>query len=186
MASMILYHASAEPVLEPNPFHGRKNADIGQGFYLSPDEEFSTLWAKEGWHINVYEFRDDGLRSERLEIDERWFDIVFQNRNFARDALLDTDVVIAPIANDTLFDLVGILTSGFVPRKTCLEILSLEPRFTQIVLKSEKAIKNLKFLESRIVTKDEAGDSKAKAKALSDEFLVKAIKALGRYADILS
>ena len=186
MASMILYHASAEPVLEPNPFHERKNADIGQGFYLSPDEEFSSLWAKEGWHINVYEFRDDGLRSERLEINERWFDIVFQNRNFARDALFDNDVVVAPIANDTLFDLVGILTSGFVPRKTCLEILSIEPRFTQIVLKSEKAIKSLKFLESHIVAKDEADDSKAKAKALSDEFLAKAIKALGHYADMLS
>ena len=183
---MILYHASAEPVLEPNPFHGRKNADIGQGFYLSPDEEFSLLWAKEGWHINVYEFRDDGLQLERLEIGERWFDIIFQNRNFARDALLDVDVVVAPIANDTLFDLVGILTSGFVPRKTCLEVLSLEPKFTQVVLKSQKAIENLKFLESRIVTKTQADSSKTKAGKLSDEFLAKAIKVLGHYADILS
>ena len=62
----------------------------------------------------------------------------------------------------------------------------MEPKFTQVVLKSEKAIKNLKFLESRIVSKAQAEENKAKARALSDEFLAKAIEALGHYADILS
>ena len=186
MASTTLYHASKTPILEPSPFHGRKNADMGQGFYLSPDEEFSLLWAKEGWYINVHEFRDDDLKVETLKIDERWFDTVFQNRNFAQDAYSDADVVIAPIANDTLFDLVGILTSGFVPKPVCLKVLSLEPKFTQIVLKNQKSIANLRFLDSRIVTKEKAKQSQIKADKLSEEFLSKAMKALGHYGDILS
>lgn len=183
---MLLYHASKVPVTNPSPYHGRKNADMGQGFYLSPDEDFSLLWAKEGWHINVYEFHDDGLMKETLEIGEKWFDAIFQNRNYAHDIYAGADLIIAPIANDTLFDLVGILTSGFVPKNVCLKVLSLEPKYTQIVLKSEKSIANLRFIESRVVTKELAEQSKMKADKLSDEFLSKATKALGHYGDILS
>lgn len=183
---MILYHASAAPIPNPDPFHGRKNADMGPGFYLSPNEEFSLLWAQEGWYINVYELNDEGLKKETLEINERWFDAVFQNRNYVRDAFSGTDLLIAPIANDTLFDLVGILTSGLVPKATCLNVLSLEPHFTQVVLKSELAIKNLRFLEARIVSQKQAEESKTKAAKLSEEFLSEAINALGPHADILS
>lgn len=183
---MLLYHASKVPVANPSPYHGRKNADMGQGFYLSPDEDFSLLWAKEGWHINVYEFHGDGLMKVTLEIGEKWFDAIFQNRNYAHDIYAGADLIIAPIANDTLFDLVGILTSGFVPKNVCLKVLSLEPKYTQIVLKSEKSIANLHFIESRVVTKEQAEQSKMKADKLSDEFLSKAMKALGHYGDILS
>ena len=183
---MILYHASETPIPEPSPFHGRKNADMGPGFYLSPNEEFSLLWAKEGWYINIYDLNDEGLKKDVLEINEQWFDAVFQNRNYVHDAFSQSDLVIAPIANDTLFDLVGILTSGFIPKTTCLKVLSLEPHFTQVVLKSETAIKNLRFLEARIVSNEQAMKSKAKAAALSDDFLAQAVKTLGDYADILS
>lgn len=183
---MILYHASAAPIPNPDPFHGRKNADMGPGFYLSPDEEFSLLWAQEGWYINVYELNDEGLKKETLEINERWFDAVFQNRNYVRDAFNGTDLLIAPIANDTLFDLVGILTSGLVPKATCLNVLSLEPHFTQVVLKSELAIKNLRFLEARPISKEQAKKSKIEAEKLSDGFLSQAVMTLGDYADILS
>lgn len=123
----------------PNPYHGRKNADMGQGFYLSPDEDFSLLWAKEGWHINVYEFHDDGLMKETLEIGEKWFDAIFQNRNYAHDIYAGADLIIAPIANDTLFDLVGILTSGFVPKNVCLKCFP----WNQNTRKSCQKAKNL-------------------------------------------
>lgn len=184
--SMILYHASGTPIPEPSPFHGRKNADMGPGFYLSPDEEFSLLWAREGWYINVYELNDEGLKQNILEINEPWFDAIFQNRNYARDAFSQSDIVSAPIANDTLFDLVGILTSGLIPKATCLKVLSLEPHFTAVVLKSEAAIKNLRFLEARIVSKEQAEKSKIKAAKLSEDFLSQAVKTLGDYANILS
>ena len=183
---MTLFHASKTPIPEPDPYHGRKNADIGQGCYLSPDEEFSLLWAKEGWYINQYEFDDEGLNFKKLELGEEWFDVIFENRNRVHDTLSEYDVVLAPIANDTIFDLVGILTSGFVPKKTCLEVLKLEPHFYQLVLKNDKAIKNLKFIGSRVVSAEEASQNKVKANELSDRFLSSAMAALGHYGDILS
>ena len=42
MASTILYHTGFETIRKPDITIGRKNADFGQGFYLSDDEEFSA------------------------------------------------------------------------------------------------------------------------------------------------
>ena len=38
---MKLYHAGKEEIREPDIYLGRKNADFGQGFYLTPDREFA-------------------------------------------------------------------------------------------------------------------------------------------------
>ena len=135
----LLYHASPSPIPDPNPFHGRKNADMGQAFYLSSDESFARIWAKQGWHINVYEWDEEGLAIQTLEQDEDWFKTIFENRNYAKDPYSHFDAIIAPIANDTIFDLVGLLTSGFVPNDTCLKVLRQGPKFTQICPKKRKS-----------------------------------------------
>ena len=33
----------------PDFYRGRKNADFGQGFYLTPDREFAYRWAYEDY-----------------------------------------------------------------------------------------------------------------------------------------
>ena len=38
---MRLYHAGPVIIQEPDIYRGRKNADFGQGFYLTSDEEFA-------------------------------------------------------------------------------------------------------------------------------------------------
>ena len=38
---MKLYHAGKEEIREPDIYLGRKNADFGQGFYLTHDREFA-------------------------------------------------------------------------------------------------------------------------------------------------
>ena len=38
---MILFHAGVSEIRKPDIHYGRKNADFGQGFYLSPEKEFS-------------------------------------------------------------------------------------------------------------------------------------------------
>ena len=42
---MILYHTSDRVIQHPDIRCGRKNADFGQGFYLTPDREFTHRWA---------------------------------------------------------------------------------------------------------------------------------------------
>ena len=40
VASMILYHVGFDIIKNPDIHYGRKNADFGQGFYLTDDKEF--------------------------------------------------------------------------------------------------------------------------------------------------
>ena len=42
-----LYHTGFQSIPEPDIRYGRKNADFGQGFYLSADLAFSKRWARE-------------------------------------------------------------------------------------------------------------------------------------------
>ena len=44
---MILYHTSDREIRNPDIHYGRKNADFGWGFYLTPDREFTYRW--KGW-----------------------------------------------------------------------------------------------------------------------------------------
>ncbi|MBQ3911920.1 MAG: DUF3990 domain-containing protein, partial [Lachnospiraceae bacterium] len=44
---MILYHTGDKEIRNPDIHYGRKNADFGWGFYLTPDREFTYRWAKE-------------------------------------------------------------------------------------------------------------------------------------------
>ncbi len=148
---MLLYHAGFEEIPAPDVHYGRKNADFGQGFYLTADAEFARRWAKErpgrSTVINTYEFNPEGLRVKRFERDADWFAYIFDNRRGKKDAL-DADVVIGPIANDTIYDTFGILTSGFVPADTALRLLQVGPEYVQIALKTEAAAKNLTWLSA--------------------------------------
>ena len=98
---MKLYHTGKTEIREPDIRRGRKNADFGQGFYLTPDLEFTYRWAGPDAVVNEYEFDETGLLIHRFERDEDWFRYIFYNRR-ARDELT-ADVVIGSIANDTIW-----------------------------------------------------------------------------------
>ena len=46
-------------------------------------------------------------------------------------------MVIGPIANDTIFNTMGILSSGFLSPEEALELLRVGPAYTQVALKTE-------------------------------------------------
>lgn len=47
MNGMILYHTGFAVIEHPELRFGRKNADFGQGFYLTADADFAHRWARE-------------------------------------------------------------------------------------------------------------------------------------------
>ena len=65
------------------------------------------------------------------------------------DTLSGFDVIIGPIANDTLFNTFGILTSGVLDDAVAMELLQLGPAYTQVVLKTERAKEALRFLGAK-------------------------------------
>lgn len=147
---MILYHTSQEEIPVPDIHHGRVNADFGQGFYLTPDDDFAYRWAWQDAVVNRYELDLTGLRVHTFTRTTEWFEYIFQNRR-AKDTL-DADVIIGPIANDTIFDTLGIISSGYLKPEEALKLLLIGPEYTQIAVKTQKAADQLKWLGSEKIT----------------------------------
>ncbi len=155
---MEVFHVGFDIIENPDIKYGRKNADFGQGFYLSPEEEFAKRWAKshktKQTILNKYDLNLDGLKVYRFEKDSNWFEYIYRNRHAGKDNL-DADVIIGPIANDTLFDTFGIITSGILSPKQCEALLMIGPTYNQIVIKTNKAVNNLQWIDNEIIKKEE-------------------------------
>ena len=143
---MILYHTSDREIQHPDIHIGRKNADFGWGFYLTPDREFTYRWARDNAIVNAYEFDESGLAIHRFSRNKDWFDYIFRNRRLQDN--LTADVVIGPIANDTIFETLGIITSGFLKPDEALTLLLIGPEYTQVAIKTEKAAARLHWIRS--------------------------------------
>ncbi len=171
---MRLYHAGFDVIEEPDLGRGRKNADFGQGFYLSPDGEFSRRWAREkrgsSTYVNAYELDVEGLSVKTFERNEMWFDYIYGNRNGRADAYPDADVIVGPIANDIIYDVMGITTSGFLDRKQALQLLSIGPVYTQVVIKTPKAASQLKWLEAIELSHEEIESYRSAVEAEEERF----------------
>ena len=101
---MRLYHTGTEIIKEPDITIGRKNADFGQGFYLTDDLDFTRRWARERTpYVNIYELDEDNMLIRRFSRNTDWFRYIFQNRRGLADRI-PADVIIGPIANDTIYD----------------------------------------------------------------------------------
>lgn len=153
-----LFHASYQVIENPDVHHGRKNADLGQGFYTTDDRVFANRWVRESPGkdiiINHYELDDSDLKVKKFERDKEWFDYIFANRRLKPDAYEDYDLIIGPIANDTIYDTFGIITSGYLTDEEAMKLLMVGPCSYQIVLKTQKAADNLKFIKSEILSQD--------------------------------
>ena len=77
---MKLYHTSDREIREPDITVGRRNADFGQGFYLTPDRDFTYRWARKNSVVNEYELCLDGLDVRRFSRSIEWFEYIFHNR----------------------------------------------------------------------------------------------------------
>ncbi|MBR7072780.1 MAG: DUF3990 domain-containing protein [Eubacterium sp.] len=185
---MKLYHTSALELRNPDVNYGRRNADFGGGFYLSDSLEFAKKWAGSRKKcVNVYTLDLSGLKVKRFERDKEWFDYISNNRIGNKDKLADYDVIIGPIANDTLYDTYGIIFSGLLSGDDALRLLRVGKQFTQINIKSEKAASQLTWEYAETLQDDEIAESKMLLRSEESEFRAafeEAIKELQNYEEI--
>ena len=156
---MKLYHTGFQIIEHPDIHYGRKNADFGQGFYLSDSDAFAGRWAKsrkdQNVYVNSYELDTAGLNVKTFSREEDWFTYIFANRRGMADLYPEADVIIGPIANDTIYDTMGILTSGLLEEAQIMKLVMLGPEYSQIVIKSEKAVNQLRWLSARMLDPEE-------------------------------
>ncbi len=179
-----LYHTGFEEIKNPDVNYGRRNADFGGGFYLSDSLDFAERWATSrkdrDTYINTYELDLTNLKVKRFEKDTEWFDYISKNRAGFKDSLADFDVITGPIANDTLFDTYGIITSGLISREGALELLNAGASYRQINVKSEKAAAQLRWICSRIMSREELEASRKTLMAEQEKFSAEFMNVLSK------
>lgn len=184
-----LWHTGFAQIPQPDIHHGRRNADFGQGFYLSDDLSFSQRWAWERrgmqTYVNAYVLNLKGLKVKRFHRDAEWFDYLSHNRAGAADVLSECDVITGPIANDTLYDTWGILTSGLVGREKALYVLSNGPAYRQVAIKTEKAAARLRWLSARVMSSEEIGAYRATVRQEEQAYQAFLAGALGEVMAVL-
>lgn len=183
----ILFHTGFDVIPAPDIRRGRTNADFGQGFYLSPQEDFARRWARSSsgkttW-LNRYELSGAGLKIKRFHRDQEWFNYIFRNRSGFSDDFSEYDLIIGPIANDTIFNTNGVLSSGLLRPDLALKALQLGPAYEQIVLKTEKAVQALRFLDAIKLSEDELRLYRSRVHHEEQTFLVKLSRLVSEQED---
>ena len=129
----------------------------GMGFYMTEDLEFAHRWAREKKGsqtiINFYDLDTSNLKIKQFARDRLWVEYIFANRSL-KIGNDDADVIVGPIANDTLFDTFGIIGSGFSSDDEALGLLLIGPEYKQVVIKTEKALTNLCWDHAEVISKE--------------------------------
>jgi hypothetical protein len=162
---MLLYHGSNTAVKEPRLITQTRGLDFGEGFYLTTSktqaERFSEIVAgrrKSGTAtVSIYEFdmetAEKTLAVRRFEnADAPWLGFVTANRlkTYQGSAY---DVVVGPVANDTVMPTIQAFLGGFLSEEAALITLKTSKLVDQVCLKSESALALLQFVKSYEVQK---------------------------------
>ncbi len=152
---MILYHGSYIEIKHPDLQHGRPNVDFGRGFYTTPIYGQAEKWCGKfirrgnSGVITEYEFDENSAELKVLKFDtysEKWLDFILLCRR-EQDAS-DYDAVIGGVANDKVFNTVELFFDGLIDKMEAIKRLRYEKPNLQVCLRTEKAIKLLKFIRS--------------------------------------
>ena len=169
---MIVYHGS-DHVIETPVYRGSKRTnDYGYGFYTTESKELAKEWAcgdgRDGF-ANCYELNTENLRVVNLNGPEyhilNWLAVLtryrsyWQNGSIAEEAknylqahfsvdLSQADLVIGYRADDSYFSFAQDFISGAISLNKLSEAMRLGRLGEQIVLKSERAFSQIRFLGS--------------------------------------
>lgn len=160
---MKLYHGSTLAVRTPNVARGRRNTDFGKGFYTTTNYEQAARWARikrdrqeaNKAIVSVYEFDERLLTSPELnvlryeEATEAWLDFVIGNRR--ANAGHAFDLVMGPVANDSLYATITMYEKGNLSAAAAIVQLRTHTLFNQLSFHTEAAAKCLVFVHSEEV-----------------------------------
>ena len=192
MNTKILYHGSKEIIEKPMLRGGKESNDYGYGFYCTENIELANEWAcpdNNDGYANKYELDMAGLNVLDLTKPEynilNWMALLLQfripkgmtpNDEMAREYILKNfsidltkvDVIIGYRADDSYFSFARDFLKNTITVAQLSRAMELGKLGIQVVLHSEKAFEQLKYIESTIAdnetyyTKRRARDLMAK------------------------
>lgn len=167
--SILLYHGSKYGLDDISPHKGKEHYDLGIGFYTSLSYSSAAAFIPSFPSSSVYLFKlnIDGLKVLNLKTDDKWMFLVAYFRGYLDEykespmlkKLLEEvgeqDIIIAPIANNKMFQVLDEFATGMLNDEQTKYCLSASRLGYQYVFKTQKAIDALTFLNRYYLTREE-------------------------------
>jgi len=157
---MILYHGSNMAIESIDFAKCRPYKDFGKGFYLTDIPEQAKRMAARTAKmfkgiptVTAFDFDIDAARKNGLKIlvfdspDSEWANFVMRNRDLnVKHPCHDYDIVIGPVADDTISRLLRMFNENFITEEQLLKELTFSKVTSQYFFHTEAAIRLLKKL----------------------------------------
>ncbi len=165
---MHLYHGSTEIIKNPKILEKQRLLDFGKGFYVTTAKEQAERWAaikkkrasgKAKAIVNLYQVADDRINGSGLKIkifkeaDEEWLNFILLNRS--NDTPHGCDIVVGPVANDTLYQTLTLFETGILTKQETIIRLKGHRLFDQYSFNTSEALACLNFIEAYEVNEEQ-------------------------------
>ncbi|MCR5835040.1 MAG: DUF3990 domain-containing protein [Lachnospiraceae bacterium] len=179
----VLFHGSKNGLSEITVAGSRDNCDFGNGFYLGETYNQALSFVCENEKSSVYSFiySLENLKIKNFDCSLEWMLAICYYRGTLGEykenemvkkivsEIEDSDVVIAPIADNKMFYIMAQFTEGEINAEVALHSLSASKLGIQYIFKTDKAINKLIPIEKYYLSIPEREDCKKKLNERSFE-----------------
>ena len=154
---MKLYHGSLVVGEKPRIRVSGRYLDFGYGFYTTMNKEQADKWTEKqknrngisNGYVSIYEFdikkAEKELRIIRFDKPNLdWLNFVSVNRK--GESFETYDIVIGPVADDGVYEVLRLYEIGIYDLEETLKRLKVDKLYNQILFHTEKSLKYLKFI----------------------------------------
>ncbi|MBQ6707948.1 MAG: DUF3990 domain-containing protein [Clostridia bacterium] len=168
--SVILFHGAKNGIEGQISIEKSKNTnDFGRGFYCGESLEQSAMFVASYPESSLYilEFDKSNLSYTKLNVDRDWMLLIAYFRNKLTDyaehpiilnllsRLEGVDYIIAPIADNRMFEIIDSFIDGEITDVQCQHCLSATNLGNQFVFVTDKSLKQLKILRHCFLAQNE-------------------------------
>lgn len=170
---VVLFHGSKNGLVgKPSLAHGRDNCDFGRGFYCGTRLEQPAMFVSEFENASLYmcEFNPCGLNMVEFKVERDWMLAISLFRGKLADyegheiieglraRIEQADCVIAPIADNRMFEIIDSFAEGEMTDVQCRHCLSATDLGDQFVMRTGKALESLEVVEHCYLCSQEKRD----------------------------
>ena len=202
----VLFHGAKDEIVGDFDLnHSKNDNDFGKALYFGESLEQSAMYVSHYKKSSIYivDANLNGLKGINFDVDLRWMLAIALYRGRLeeyKDSKLLTEIkkeiekadyIVAPIADNKMFSIINNFIDGELTDEQCCHCLSATDLGKQYVIKTEKAIKQLKIID-RLYMCDSEKESYLKEREESVKLGNDKVKAarikyqnVGKYIDVI-
>ena len=172
--SKILFHGAKNEIEEPiSVEYSKPDNDFGKGFYLEESLFQSESFVSNFPKSSVYIFRYKPNKKRKIteyDVCKEWMLAVAYNRGLIKqyqnnpkisqiaEKIRKSDIIIAPIADNNMYQLIDEFVQGNITDSQCVACLSATDLGKQYVFLNDEALNDLELIERCFICSSEKKD----------------------------